>query len=91
MPGGMPAPRSGFATGAPARTGPYRPQTNGKVERLNRTLLAEWAYRRLYRSESARRKAFTPWLHWYNHHRPHTGIGRQSPITRCTNVPEQYT
>jgi transposase InsO family protein len=73
------------------RTRPYRPQTNGKVERFNRTLLAEWAYRRLYTSESARRKAFTPWMHWYNHHRPHTGIGGQPPITRCTNVPGQYT
>jgi transposase InsO family protein len=69
------------------RTRPYRPQTNGKVERFNRTLLTEWAYRRLYTSESARRRAFTPWLHWYNHHRPHTALGGHPPITRCTNVP----
>jgi transposase InsO family protein len=73
------------------RIRPYRPQTNGKVERFNRTLLAEWAYRRLYTSESARRRAFTPWLHWYNHHRPHTALSGHPPITRCTNVPGQYS
>jgi transposase InsO family protein len=75
----------------PKRTRAYRPQTNGKVERFNRTLLDGWAYRRLYRSESARRAAFPPWLHWYNYHRPHTGIGGHPPISRCTNVPGQYT
>lgn len=73
-----------------SRTRPRRPQTNGKVERLNRTLLAEWAYQRLFTSERARRKALPAWLHHYNHHRPHTALGNQPPITRCTNVTEQY-
>jgi transposase InsO family protein len=74
-----------------SRTRPRRPQTNGKVERLNRTLLAEWAYKRLYTSEKARRHALQEWLHFYNHHRPHTALGGQPPITRCTNVTEQYS
>ncbi|RKS80577.1 transposase IS481 family protein, partial [Motilibacter peucedani] len=72
------------------RTRPRRPQTNGKVERLNRTLLEEWAYKRLYTSEKARRAALPAWLHHYNHHRPHTALGNQPPIDRCTNVSEQY-
>jgi transposase InsO family protein len=73
-----------------SHTRPYRPQTNGKVERFNRTLVEGWAYRRLYPSETARRAAFAPWLHWYNHHRPHSALGHRPPITRCTNLPEPY-
>ncbi|SDN36938.1 Integrase core domain-containing protein [Geodermatophilus siccatus] len=73
-----------------SRTRVRRPQTNGKVERLNRTLLEEWAYRRLYTSETARRAALSAWLHHYNHHRPHTALGNLPPITHCTNVSGQY-
>jgi transposase InsO family protein len=73
------------------RTRPYRPQTNGKIERFHRTMTAGWAFRRLYLSESQRRKALPGWLHEYNHHRPHSAIGRQAPITRLTNVSGQYS
>lgn len=72
-------------------TRPYRPQTNGKVERFHRTLRDEWGYGKAYASESSRRKALTSWLHIYNHHRPHTALAGKPPITRVTNVPGQNT
>ncbi|WP_328877093.1 IS481 family transposase [Streptomyces sp. NBC_00299] len=69
----------------------YRPQTNGKVERFNRTLLDEWAYRRPYTSNTERTDALADFLHTYNHHRCHTALGGQPPITRVNNAPGQYT
>jgi transposase InsO family protein len=74
----------------PKRTRPYRPQTNGKIERFHRTL-GNWAFDVFYPSETARRIALPAWLHDYNHHRPHTAIGRAAPITRLTNVPGQHS
>jgi len=70
-------------------TRPYRPQTNGKVERFNRTLAQEWAYAHTYTSDEARAATYQTWIHDYNHHRPHTGIGGKSPIERVHNVPRK--
>jgi transposase InsO family protein len=67
-------------------TRPYRPQTNGKIERFHRTLTFEWAYAHHYDSDTARAAAYQDWIHSYNHHRPHTGIGGKSPIERVHNV-----
>ena len=69
---------------------PYRPQTNGKVERFHRTLLEEWAYVRPYGRESDRNRALAPWLHRYNHHRVHTAIGGP-PVSRVTNLPREHS
>ncbi|WP_190113418.1 IS481 family transposase, partial [Streptomyces cinnamoneus] len=74
----------------PRWTRPWRPQTNGKVERFHRTLLDEWAYHRPYTSDTERQAAFTDWIDWYNYHRPHTGIHGQTPASRVTNLTEQH-
>ncbi len=66
------------------KTRPYRPQTNGKIERFHRTLADGWAYAKLYPSETARREALPGWLHFYNHHRHHSAIGAP-PISRIDN------
>jgi transposase InsO family protein len=73
------------------RTRPYRPQTNGKIERFHRTMANEWAFARHYPNELTRRSALPAWLHTYNHHRQHSAIGKVPPITRLTNVPGQYS
>ena len=72
------------------RIRPHRPQTNAKVERFNRTLAAEWAYGTTYRSDADRAATYADWLHSYNHHRPHTGIGGQVPANRVHNLTGNY-
>jgi transposase InsO family protein len=72
-------------------TQPYRPQTNGKVERFNRTLAAEWAYAVIYLSDEDRADTYAAWLHSYNHHRPHTGIGGAVPASRVHNLTGNYS
>ena len=73
------------------RTRPYRPQTNGKAERLIRTMLAGWAYGAIYASSAERTAALDGWLYHYNHRRPHSAIGRQPPITRLNNLLGTYS
>lgn len=74
----------------PRWTRPWRPQTNGKVERFHRTLLDEWAYQQPYTSEAERQEVFPDWLDWYNYHRPHTGISGHTPASRVTNLSGQH-
>jgi transposase InsO family protein len=62
---------------------PHCPWQNGKVERFNRTLQTEWAYRQPFSSNDERSAALAPWLHTYNHHRRHHALGGHPPISRC--------
>jgi len=68
----------------------YRPQTNGKAERFNRTMLDEWAYAQIFNSSEDRASALPHWLHTYNHHRGHTALGGHPPISRVNDVPGHY-
>jgi transposase InsO family protein len=67
-------------------TEPYRPRTNGKVERFHQTMAREWAYGLAYRSHRHRNAALPHWLNNYNHRRPHSSLGDRPPISRVHNV-----
>jgi transposase InsO family protein len=67
-------------------TEPYRPRTNGKIERFHQTMSREWAYGLAYRSHKHRNAALPHWLNNYNHRRPHSSIGDRPPISRVHNV-----
>jgi len=64
------------------RTKPYTPKTNGKAERFIQTSLREWAYAKAYQHSHQRTDDLPIWLHRYNWHRPHAGIGDKTPISR---------
>jgi transposase InsO family protein len=70
---------------------PHCPWTNGKVERLNRTLATEWAYAHPWTSNTERAAALPAWLDYYNLDRAHLGIAGQAPIDRINNGRSQYT
>jgi transposase InsO family protein len=67
-------------------TEPYRPRTNGKLERFHQTMAREWAYGLAYRSHRHRKRALPDWLEHYNHRRPHSAIGDRPPISRVHNL-----
>jgi transposase InsO family protein len=68
------------------KTKPYRPRTNGKVERFHQTMAREWAYGLAYRTHRHRNAALPHWLDNYNRQRPHSSLGNRPPISRVHNV-----
>jgi transposase InsO family protein len=75
----------------PRFTRRYRPQTNGKAERLNRTMCEEWLYAEPFESGDQRAAALPQWLHTYNHHRGHTSLAGNPPISRVNSLPGHYS
>ena len=73
------------------RNGGRATSDNGKIERFHRTLADGWVFKRFYTSERQRRAAMPAWIHQYNHHRPHTPIGKVPLISRLTNLAGQYS
>ena len=74
------------------KTRPYRPQTNGKVERFHRILLEEWAYIRDWHTDQQRSAHYSHFVHFYNHHRAHGALGWSTPITCLEdNLSGQHT
>ena len=67
------------------RTKPYTPRTNGKAERFVQTSLREWAYATPYTHSDERKDALLPFIHNYNHHRPHFGINGKTPFSRIAS------
>jgi transposase InsO family protein len=77
---------------AAKKTRPYRPQTNGKIERFHRILLEEWAYIRPWTSEDQRTAAYAGFLHFYNHHRSHGALGWATPTSILKdNLPAMHS
>jgi transposase InsO family protein len=76
-------------------TRPYRPQTNGKAERFIQSALREWAYGFIYQNSLQRTDQLDAWIHHYNWHRPHQGIGGVAPMSRlktsCNNLLTLHT
>ena len=67
-------------------TRPYRPQTNGKVERFHQTMAREWGYWVSYLSHTDRQRALPYWLDHYNERRAHSALGGKAPISRVRNL-----
>jgi transposase InsO family protein len=74
---------------ATKRTRPYRPQTNGKVERFIQTLIRKWAYAAPYTTSDQRRAALPGWLRFYNERRPHASLHNQTPVSKLAQFSEQ--
>jgi transposase InsO family protein len=60
---------------------PYHPQTCGKVERFHQTLKKWLAKQPAAETVTELQTQLDTFVEYYNHHRPHSGIGRRTPAT----------
>ena len=65
---------------------PHWPWQNGKVERFNRTLLAEWAYSQIFLSNAERAGCLQDFLEHYNTRRRHNSLKGRPPISRLSTT-----
>jgi hypothetical protein len=80
-------PARSMPASTPHSTRPYRPQTNGKIERFHQTMGTEWAYGMTYASARARARALPYWMSHYNERRPHSALAGKAPIGRVRSEP----
>jgi transposase InsO family protein len=69
---------------------PYHPQTQGKDERLHRTLNTEVFQRYTLVDLPDTQAHFDPWRDVYNLERPHEALGLDAPITRYLPSPRPF-
>lgn len=60
-------------------TRPYRPQTNGKVERFWRILNEDLIEETTFESIDEFKKELEQYIYYYNHERPHQSLKGQTP------------
>ena len=70
---------------------PYRPRTNGKVERFHQTMAREWGYGHIYLTDQHRAAALPYWIRYYNEQRPHSALDGHPPTSRVRNLPGHDT
>lgn len=58
------------------------PQTNGKAERVIRTLMEMWHNKIEFKSRAHRKTELIRFINWYNSVKPHKGINNQTPIEK---------
>lgn len=68
-------------------TRPYRPQTNGKVERFWRTIEEDLLRDTDFDTLEELKEELLQYLYYYNHERPHQGIGGKKPVEMTNPLP----
>lgn len=61
------------------------PYTNGKAERVIRTLLEQWHYKTIFKSRAHRKVELIRFVNWYNTVKPHKGIENRTPMEQLIN------